>query len=50
MKKLKKRKQKKPRNLVVLEMILTRHGGAMQDRRKQQTNKNLIAEGIDDCE
>jgi hypothetical protein len=33
MTKLKKRKLKKPRDLVVLGMILTRKGGRMRDRR-----------------
>lgn len=32
--KLRKRKQKKPRNVVVLGMILTRKGGFMKDRRE----------------
>jgi hypothetical protein len=30
----KKRKRKKARNLVILGMILTRHGGPMKDRRE----------------
>ena len=33
MAKPKKRKPKKPRNIVVLGMILTRKGGFMRDRR-----------------
>lgn len=32
--KLRKRKMKKPRNLVTLTMILTRKGGPMKDRRE----------------
>lgn len=32
--KIRKRKQKKPRSLVTLGMILTRKGGYMKDRRE----------------
>jgi len=32
--KIRKRKPKKPRDLIALGMILTRHGGPMKDRRE----------------
>jgi len=39
--KSRKRKQKKPRDLIVLGMILTRKGGPMRDRREKR-NKDKI--------
>ncbi len=45
--KLRKRKQKKPRDLIVLGMILTRKGGPMKDRReKRNKNKDEILERV----
>ena len=51
--KLRKRKQKKPRNLVVLGMILTRKGGYMKDRREKRKGahneqQELLAQAQDE--
>lgn len=35
---MKRRKQRKPRNELVVAMILTRKGGVMRDRRDRRTD------------
>ena len=51
--KLRKRKQKKPRSLVTLGMILTRKGGFMKDRREprkgaRNEHQELLREAQDE--
>ncbi len=51
MKKLKKRKMKKPRNMVVLGMLLTCKAKVMKDRREPRGGaKNEQRELLDDSE
>ena len=37
--KIKPRQQRKPRSLIVKDMIINNHGGPMRDRRERRSNE-----------